>query len=142
MARTTPVLLALLLGACTACTAEAPPAAPVEPPWERGIRVTPSFSTDIQEIFTRRGCTLAGCHGAAASLPLTAGLSHAALVNVPAVAEAAIRVVPGNAAASYLIRRVEGTQTVGSRMPLGGTPLDSIDLANLRTWIQQGARRN
>jgi len=53
-----------------------------------------------------------------------------------------IRVVPGDVTASYLMRRVDGTQAVGSRMPLGGLPLDSIDVANLRNWIQQGARRN
>jgi hypothetical protein len=69
-------------------------------------------------------------------------LAYSALVNAPSVAEVGIRVVPGDVTASYLMRRVDGTQAVGSRMPLGGLPLDSIDVANLRIWIQQGARRN
>ncbi len=126
----------------TACAADAPPAPPTEEPWVRAVRATPSFSSDIQEIFTRRSCTVSGCHGAAATLPLTTGLAYSALVNAPSVAEVGIRVVPGDVTASYLMRRVDGTQAVGSRMPLGGLPLDSIDVANLRIWIQQGARRN
>jgi hypothetical protein len=40
------------------------------------------------------------------------------------------------------MRRIDGTQGIGSRMPLGGAPLDSIDAENLRRWIAQGARRN
>jgi len=53
-----------------------------------------------------------------------------------------ILVVPFNAGGSYLMRRIDGTQGIGSRMPLGGAPLDSIDAENLRRWIAQGARRN
>lgn len=38
--------------------------------------------------------------------------------------------------------RLEGRQAVGARMPSGASPLDSIDLANIRDWIDQGARNN
>ena len=58
------------------------------------------------------------------------------------LAEAVVRVVPGNATDSYLVIRLEGRQTVGNRMPLGGSPLDNIDLTNVRNWIAQGAQRN
>jgi len=133
------VVLGILLCGCASDRIDAPVP---ETPLVRGIRVTPSFSADIQEIFSRRGCSTTGCHGATAVLPLTAGLSYAALVGAPATAEIATRVVPYDAAASYLMRRLDGTQAVGSRMPLGGAPLDSIDLTNIRRWIQQGARRN
>lgn len=125
-----------------ACAPDAPEGIPTEVPWVRGIRTTPSFRTDIQEIFTRRSCTTAGCHDASSPLPLTAGASYAALVRAPATAEPAIRVIPYDPVASYLLRRLEGTQAIGSRMPLGAAPLDSIDLANLRAWIRQGALPN
>lgn len=75
-------------------------------------------------------------------MPLSTGRAYDALVGVPARAEPGILVVPFNAAGSYLMRRIEGTQSLGSRMPLGGAPLDSIDAENLRRWITQGARRN
>ncbi|MBM3884844.1 MAG: hypothetical protein FJ361_03235 [Gemmatimonadetes bacterium] len=126
----------------TACTEAAAPVEPPDIPWVRGLRDTPSFATDVQEIFDRRGCSLSGCHGAASTMPLTPGLAYDALVRVPARAEAAILVMPFDATQSYLMRRIDGTQNIGSRMPLGGAPLDSIDAANLRRWITQGARRN
>jgi len=75
-------------------------------------------------------------------MPLAAGLAYDALVSVPSRAEPGILVVPFNAGGSYLMRRIDGTQGIGSRMPLGGAPLDSIDAENLRRWIAQGARRN
>jgi hypothetical protein len=38
--------------------------------------------------------------------------------------------------------KVEGRQSVGASMPQTGSPLDSIDLTNLRNWIDQGALNN
>jgi hypothetical protein len=38
-----------------------------------------------------------------------------------------------------LIRKLEGTQTVGGRMPLGGTPLSASDITVIRQWILDGA---
>jgi hypothetical protein len=38
--------------------------------------------------------------------------------------------------------QLEGRQSVGSRMPQTGSPLDGIDLANIRNWISQGALNN
>lgn len=115
---------------------------PLEATSPRAIRETPSFTADVQEIFDRRGCSQSACHGATATLPLIAPLAFDRLVGVMATAEPILRVRPGDPAASYLVRRLEGTQVVGSRMPLGGVPLDSVDLGNLRRWIVQGARRN
>ncbi len=136
--------VAVVVMGCTiaACSEAAAPPEPPDIPWVRGIRETPSFATDVQEIFVRRGCSLSGCHGAAATMPLASGLAYDALVSVPSRAEPGILVVPFNAGGSYLMRRIDGTQGIGSRMPLGGAPLDSIDAENLRRWIAQGARRN
>lgn len=110
----------------------------------RVIKAAPSFANDIQEIFNRRGCTASSCHGSAmsANLDLRAGSSYAKLVNVEATQEAIIRVIPGNAAQSYLVIKLEGRQSVGARMPLGGAALDNIDLANIKNWINQNAVNN
>ena len=50
-----------------------------------------------------------------------------------------IRVVPGNPNASFLIQKLEGTQSLGDRMPQFGPylPQSTIDL--IRQWIQNGA---
>ena len=72
-----------------------------------------------------------------------AATTYAAWVNVASVGEPnEVRVIPGNAQDSYVVKKVEGRQTVGAQMPLGMTPLDAIDLANLRNWIAQGAQNN
>jgi hypothetical protein len=63
-------------------------------------------------------------------------------VNVGSNQVSALRVIPGNANDSYLIVKVEGRQSVGQRMPIGGSPLDNIDLTNLKNWISQGAKNN
>ena len=77
-----------------------------------------------------------------AGLDLRAGASYGELVSVRAESEPFLRVVPGDPDGSYLVRKLEGRQSVGDRMPQTGAPLDSIDLANIRNWISQGAPDN
>jgi hypothetical protein len=110
----------------------------------RTLQASPSFSQTIQEIFERRGCTSSSCHGTAqmAGLDLRRGASHAELVNVAATSETAVRVIPGDPDGSYLVVKLEGRQSIGSRMPQTGSPLDAIDLGNIRNWIVQGAPDN
>jgi hypothetical protein len=107
----------------------------------RTLQASPSFSQTIQEIFERRGCTSSSCHGTAqmAGLDLRRGTSHADLVNVAATSEPGVRVIPGDPEGSYLVVKLEGRQSVGARMPQTGSPLDAIDLGNVRNWIAQGA---
>lgn len=130
--------LALVATACGDDT----PTDPIDPP--RVIKANPAFQADVQEIFDRVGCSTSGCHGSAAraGLDLRTGSAWANLVDVTATNEAVSRVIPGDAQASYLVIKLEGRQTVGSRMPLGGTPLDNIDLTNVRNWIDNGAPNN
>jgi hypothetical protein len=78
----------------------------------------------------------------AAGLNLQSGASFASLVNVTATREPIVRVIPGNADGSYLIVKLEGRQSVGSRMPLGGQPLNDTDLTNIKNWINRGAQNN
>jgi hypothetical protein len=121
------------------------PSNPSPPTDTRTIQESPSFSATVQEVFNRRSCNTAGCHGAAraANLDLRAGASYAALVNIASTNEPAfLRVVPSDPDNSYLVVKLEGRQAVGSRMPLTGGPLDSIDLTNIRNWIAQGAQNN
>ena len=110
----------------------------------RVIVADPSFAAVIQEIFNRKGCNASSCHGSAqeAGLDLRSGNSHAKLVNVAASQVSVARVIPGNANDSYIVVKVEGRQTVGVRMPLGGSALDNIDLTNLKNWINLGAKNN
>lgn len=123
------------------------PTAPMETPDDppgRVIKDNPSFAEDIQEVFARNGCTVSGCHGtfAASELSLVAGSAYGEIVNVPAKSEDFLLVEPNNPQDSYVVIKVEGRHTVGSRMPLGGVPLDDIDITNLRNWISQGAQNN
>jgi hypothetical protein len=110
----------------------------------RVIVADPSFATVIQEIFTRKGCTASSCHGSSAQegLDLRAGNSYGNLVSVASNQSGAFRVIPGNANGSYIIVKVEGRQSVGTRMPQTGSNLDNIDLTNLKNWINQGAKNN
>ena len=110
----------------------------------RVIVADPSFAGVIQEIFTRKGCTASSCHGSSQQegLDLRAGSSYADLVNVASTQGAGFRVIPGNADGSYLVVKVEGRQTVGTRMPQTGSNLDNIDLTNLKNWINLGAKNN
>lgn len=110
----------------------------------RTVKANPSYASDIQEIFDRRGCTGSSCHGSVpqAGLDLRTGNSYGALVNVNSTQELALkRVLPGDAAQSYLVDKLEGTG-LGGRMPQGGAPLDSIDMNNIINWINQGAANN
>lgn len=99
---------------------------------------------DLQaDVFTPQ-CS--GCHsGGGGSLPASMDLtsteaSYAALVGVASEQVPALqRVEAGNADDSYLIHKVEGTQSVGSQMPVGGSFLSESTIAMIREWIDAGA---
>lgn len=99
---------------------------------------------DFQEIqATIFSPICANCHigaGAPQGLRLDAGNSYALLVNVASnEVPGLMRVSPGNPDASYIVQKLQGTNAVGGRMPLGGPYLsqDRIDL--VRAWIAAGA---
>jgi mono/diheme cytochrome c family protein len=110
------------------------------------VNVTTAAPTLAQlqtNIFTPR-CV--GCHnGSGGVLPGSMNLSSAttsfsALVNVTSEEVGTIkRVLPGNPDNSYLVKKLEGTQTVGDRMPFGGPYLDQATINQVRDWIQAGA---
>ncbi len=100
-----------------------------------------TFASIQANVFTPI-CT--ACHiGATApqGLQLDASSSYALLVGVASTElPSVLRVAPGNPGASYLIQKLEGTASVGARMPLNGTPLAQSDINIIRQWITDGAQ--
>jgi hypothetical protein len=108
------------------------------------VKDDPSFGVDIQPIFNSN-CVSSGCHNAAASagLILLSGQSYANLVNVDSTEDGTKkRVLPNDATNSYLVIKIEGRQTIGGRMPLGGSGLNSNSIQNIKNWINKGAKNN
>ena len=86
-----------------------------------------------------------GCHNAAASagLNLSQGQAYNNLVNVNSTSEPNFkRVLPNDAQNSYIVMKLEGHQTIGSRMPLSRTPLTTVQIQNVKNWINKGAILN
>lgn len=87
------------------------------------------------------------CHSGIAppaDLNLEEGRSYSNLVNTrqfPSDPASPIRVIPGDADNSYLIRKLEGSLNEGEgvRMPLSQATLSSVQINKLRQWINKGA---
>jgi len=97
-----------------------------------------SFSQDVQPIFD---AYCVSCHPPSGSLDLRPGYSYNDIVNVPASNYNGILVVPGDAEASVLYKKIDGSGAYGPNMPLGGM-LSSTQIAIIRNWINQGAPNN
>jgi len=101
-----------------------------------------TFSRVQQEIFTP-ACALSGCHASPAptqDLDLSPGQAWADLVNVPSRQSGLLRVQPGSAEQSYLVRKVRGDVGItGSRMPRGAAPLTEEQIQLIEDWILLGA---
>ena len=116
--------------------------------------LTPTFSSIAQNVFAssdssgRAACTQ--CHTSqgrapAAGLNLLPDVAYGQLVGVPSVLKpTAVRVVPGDAANSYLVHKLEGRpDIVGERMPRTAGPfLTEGQMRIIRRWIDQGAPNN
>jgi len=138
-------LVTSFLAACGGSDSPTAPGNGGDTPEPRSIKDDPSFANDIQEIFDRRGCSSSSCHGAAksAGMDLRKGAARSNLVGVTSTGDPTqTRVIPGDAQNSYIVMKLEGRQTAGSRMPLGGAPLDNVDLTNIKNWINKGAKAN
>lgn len=100
-----------------------------------------SFQTIQDNVFTPI-CTV--CHAGDAApqgLKLDASNSYALLVGTKSTEVAELlRVKPGDPNNSYLIQKLEGTASVGSQMPLGGTALPKATIDYIRQWITEGAK--
>ncbi len=110
-------------------------AGPVEP---EDATTQVSFANDVQPIFDNN-CV--SCHPSSGNLDLRPGQSYNQLVNVSASGYNALRVKPGDPEASVLYKKIDGSGTFGSNMPLGGQ-LSAADIQTIKTWIEQGAQNN
>ncbi len=101
--------------------------------------------TQLQEDIFGAVCTQ--CHtGAAAPQGLrldSEQISFDALVGQPSTQQPELlRVEPGAPDQSYLVRKLEGDESIdGQQMPLGLSPLSSEQIAQVRDWIANGAPR-
>lgn len=106
-----------------------------------GPILQPTFASIQTEVFD---ALCINCHiGATAplGLRLDSMSSFALLVGVASSQEPGLLLVdPGSPDDSYLIRKLEGTQSTGGQMPLGGTPLPQADIDMIRQWILDGAQ--
>jgi hypothetical protein len=115
----------------------------------------PSYSRDIQPLWTAEGTLCTGCHNAATAgrggLNLEADKSWASLVNANGAGTACgasglKRVVPGNLNNSLLVQKISPSPSCGSRMPQGRneTYFDEHpgELTRIRSWILAGAPNN
>ena len=120
----------------------------------------PSFTRDVQPIFTKR-CALGGCHSAAsAQFGLILDASHAydaivghASATGPIEGQTTMRFVkPGDHTESWLWRRIQADPALrvspaygnspAPRMPLAATPLTANQITTIMNWIDEGAPRN
>jgi hypothetical protein len=111
---------------------------PILPPGSFG----PNFS-EIQTNIFAPNCATTGCHfgaGAPQGLRLDDANSFGMLVGVASSQESSIlRIAPGDPSNSYLLRKLEGSASVGAQMPLSAPPLDQASIDVIRQWITDGA---
>ncbi len=106
------------------------------------VALDPTLASIQAKVFSVN-CAIPGCHGGGTvqqGLRLDPGFSAGNLINVASPRDAAlIRVIPGNPNASFIIQKLEGTQTLGDRMPQFGPYLPQATIDVIRQWIQLGA---
>ena len=98
-----------------------------------------SFSVDA---LLRQQCALSGCHVAgpvaAAGLDLASADAFDRMFDVTSSLCSQPIISPFGADQSLLLAKLQGTATCGSRMPLGGSPLSTADIACVAAWIDDG----
>lgn len=125
---------------------------------------TVSLARDIQPILST-SCAVAFCHGSPLGAPMSlqSADTYSSLVGVASCeAPSFHRIEAGSSATSYLVIKLEGTQSTvldagscvacsfgggtlgdcGGRMPLGGPYLSDDEIRLIRDWIDQGAGNN
>ncbi|MDH3275308.1 MAG: hypothetical protein OEM99_12320 [Gammaproteobacteria bacterium] len=131
-------VLFVTIAGCSGGSGAAEENTPPPPPAAFG----PNFSEIQSNIFTPT-CATSGCHigaGAPQGLRLDDANSYALLVGVASSeVPSVLRVAANDPANSYLIRKLEGTASVGAQMPLNAAALEQAVINILRQWITDGA---
>jgi len=141
--RSISLLIALIAAGLTACGETNPVSLAGREDVDPSLISFPSFENDIQEIIDRVGCSASTCHGVGQGglfFGLDPRANYEALVDVRSTLEPQFLLVErGDPDNSYMVVRLENRAN-----PLfpeeTGTPIGEIDLTNIRTWIEQGAR--
>lgn len=94
-----------------------------------------SYINDVQPIFNA-SCT--SCHGISGGVNLN---SYQSLIASDGNFYGTNLVVPGDAAASGLVDKIEANPDFGTRMPQGGT-LSGNQIETIKAWINEGALNN
>jgi mono/diheme cytochrome c family protein len=106
-------------------------------------------AASFAEVYALITASCTGCHGAGKTLDLsTPELAYDGMVGVEAQyaacvadgGESPLRVVPGDADASLLIAKLEGTQSCGKQMPPKAL-LEADKIAVFRAWVAAGAQQ-
>lgn len=154
------IVVASALVACTSSSGGGGPScSDYDPPASFDAQhPTVSFKTDVMAVF-KQSCAFSTCHGATTGTNNGVSLGgddaakvRAAIVGVNADEIAMPYVKPGDPRASYLMRKMDGSQCVldaqctgGScqlSMPRGDQPLPVETRDVVRRWIAQGAQDN
>jgi hypothetical protein len=105
-----------------------------------------SFKNNVQP-FISASCIV--CHQGSnppGGLSLEPTVAYNELVNVPSTESNLILVEPGAPDKSYLISKLNGTQTAaggsGGQMPFGQSPLPKAQIDLISQWILAGALNN
>jgi hypothetical protein len=106
--------------------------------------------TNIYTSILQPACATHHSGGASASGALdmsSQALAFSNLVGVKAAGSACgtsgdIRVVAGSPTESLLYNKVNGTQSCGAQMPLGGPYLPADEISLIEAWITAGAMNN
>lgn len=140
------VLLAMVLTISAGCDEKLRDVAGPTPDLE------PTFSSIQRDVFNAKDSSgrpaCIACHNAngarfTGNLSLVEGISYQSLVGVASTGKAgAVRVVPGNPDASYLLNKVLGANIVGDRMPRLGPYLSDGQIRIIRRWIELGAKND
>jgi len=99
-----------------------------------------SFSADIQPLFAS-SCSGSGCHVGSVTSGVSLG-SHAAILSSRGTQYGGLIVLPGNAAGSPIMDKLDSSPNFGARMPFGGNPLSDTQRSAIATWINDGAPNN
>ncbi len=110
-----------------------------EPVDEGEPAMAATFSAINEEVL-QTTCALSGCHIGAFSPELVKAMAYDNLVSKLNNAKNMNYVEPGDAANSFLIKKLLGDGT--TIMPQGAPPLDDEVIDSIKVWIDNGAENN